>query len=163
MTNLDRQIPCGNQRCRRCWLRFEPQCFADLGDPEMPPEQKRPGGEGRERAKANGVHMGDRRSSPRTRGVRVPLSDASESAFDNLTRGHALEFDWAASGTRVLLPNGFFPSRARFHPKHGGRRRLWRIPSGYPVKITPDANIGARHAYIPDRQGHRQGFIGHVL
>ena len=74
--------------------------------------------------------------------------DASDSAFDTLTRAHALEFDWAAIGACILLPDGFFPSRVRFHPKHGGRRRLRRIPSGYPVKITPDANIGARHAKI---------------
>jgi hypothetical protein len=79
-----------------------------------------------------------------------PLTDASESAFDTLTRAHALEFDRAAIGTRVLLPDGFFTCRARFHPEHGGRRRLRRIPSGYTVKITPDANIGTRHAKIAD-------------
>ena len=61
---------------------------------------------------------------------------------------YRFSFDRGAIGTRVLLPHRFSPPRARFHPKHASRRRLRRIPSGYPVEITPDANIGARHAKI---------------
>ena len=61
---------------------------------------------------------------------------------------YRFSFGWGAIGTRVLLPHRFSPARACFHPKHASRRRLRRIPSGYSVEITPDANIGARHAKI---------------